>query len=85
MASTSRAMCWALRDFVPFEDHVLDEVGDPIDLGKLMARAGAHPDAHGYGADVLHLFGKNSQAVWQDGTANIAFVTHNEIQNPSGV
>ena len=58
------------------EDHVLDEMGDAIDLGHLVARAGANPDAHGDGADVVHFFGKNRKPVGQDGAANIAFVIH---------
>ncbi len=62
--------------FGALEDHVLDEVGDAVDFGQLVARAGPNPDAHGDGADVVHFFGQNRKPVGQDGAAYIAFVIH---------
>ena len=38
-----------------FEDHVLDEVGDAVPVGILIARTGLQPDSDRGRADVLHL------------------------------
>ena len=54
------------------EDHVLDEVGDAVEGGGLVARAGGDPDAHGDGADVGDGFGEDEQAVGEDGPADVA-------------
>ena len=54
------------------EDHVLDEVGDAVEGGGLVAGAGVDPDAHGDGADVGHGLGEDEQAVGQAGAADVA-------------
>ena len=54
------------------EDHVLDEVGDAVEVGGLVAGAGVDPDAHGDGADVGHGLGEDEQAVGQAGAADVA-------------
>jgi hypothetical protein len=66
--------------FGALEDHVLDEMGDSVYFRQLVPRTGAHPHSHGYGADVVHLFGQNSEPVGQHGAANISFVIHNVLR-----
>ncbi len=61
----------------PFEDHVLDEMGDAVPFGIFVARSGLQPNADGSRADVLHLLGNDGQAVGQFLTTNIAdFLSH---------
>ncbi len=66
------------RDFLggavlgPFEDHVLNEMGDAVPFGIFVARTGLQPDTDRGGADVLHLLGDDGQAVGQLLTTNIA-------------
>jgi hypothetical protein len=55
-----------------FEDHVLDKMGDAVDLRRLVAGTGLEPNADGGGADVLHLLGDDGEAVGQHLTPNIA-------------
>ncbi len=62
--------------FRPFKDHVLDKMRDAIQLRHFVTGAGAHPDAHGDGADVLHAFGEDNESTGKDSTANIAFFSH---------
>ncbi len=62
--------------FGALEDHVLDKVGDAVDLGQLVARASANPNAHGDGADVIHFFSQNREPVGQDSAAYVAFIIH---------
>ncbi len=62
--------------FGALEDHVLDEVGDAIDFGQLVAGAGIDPDAHGDGADVVHALGEDGEAVGECGALNVAFLIH---------
>ena len=59
-----------------FEDHVFDEMRDAVDLGRLAARAGLDPDTHRHGAEMIHSFGENDQAVRQYGATKIAFGIH---------
>ena len=40
----------------PFKDHVLGEVRNAIQLRRLIARTGLHPNSNGNGTDVGHLF-----------------------------
>src|SRR5258707_15657069 len=54
------------------EDHVLDEVGDAVEVERLVAGAGGQPDAHADGADVGDRFGEDEQAVGEDGAADAA-------------
>ena len=49
-----------------FEDHVLDEMRDAVQLGRFAARAGAHPDAHRDGMHVLHRLGDDHEPIRQD-------------------
>src|ERR1035441_6275332 len=55
-----------------FEEHVLDEVGDAIQVERLVAGAGGDPDAHGDGTDLGDRLGENEQAVAQASPANAA-------------
>ena len=64
----------------PLEDHVLDEVGDAVQLGHFVARTGAHPHAHGDRADVLHALGEHDEAAGEDGAADVAFVIHGSFR-----
>ncbi len=63
MESTERAISSAERFVGAFEDHVLDEVRDPVLIGRLAARAGADPNAQRHGSDVRHVFGDHPDAV----------------------
>ena len=54
------------------EDHVLDEVGDAVEVGGLVAGAGVDPDAHGDGAEVGHALGEDEEAVGERGEADVA-------------
>ncbi len=54
------------------EDHVLDEVGDPVEGGGLVAGAGADPGAHGDAADVGHGLGEDEEAIGEHGLADVA-------------
>jgi len=54
------------------EDHMLDEVRDAVLGGRLVARAGVHPDAHGDAADVRDALGEDEQAVRKDSPADVA-------------
>jgi hypothetical protein len=58
--------------FRSFEYHVLDEMGDAIPFGILVARTRLEPDADRDGADVGHLLSDNSEAVRKYLTANAA-------------
>ena len=60
----------------PLEDHVLDEVGDAVQLGHFVTRTGAHPDAHGDGADVLHALSEHDEPAGEDSAADVAFAVH---------
>ena len=61
------------------EDHVLDEVGDAVEFGIFVARAGLQPDADRDRANVGHLLGDNGQAVRQDLTTNAARFFYHEV------
>ena len=54
------------------EDHVLDEVGDAVEGGGLVAGAGGDPGAHGDAADVRHGLGEDEEAVGEGGAADVA-------------
>ncbi len=54
------------------EYHVLDEVGDAVDLGGLVAGAGTEPDAHRDRAQVRHGLGEDEQAIREDRPADVA-------------
>ena len=45
------------------EDHVLDEMRNAVDAGRLAARTGTQPDSHGNGMDVFHRLGDDDEAV----------------------
>src|SRR5579862_3174860 len=63
--------------FGPFEDHVLDKMGDAIPFRIFVARSGLQPDANRSGADVLHLLGNYREPIGQLLTTNIAhFLSH---------
>src|ERR1700756_4638967 len=71
------------RDFLrgtvlrPFEDHVLDEMRDPIPFGIFVARTGLQPHSDRRRPNVLHLLGNHRQTVGQFLTANVAdFLSH---------
>ena len=49
------------------EGHVLEHVGDAVDLGRLVARAGVDPDADARGLHVGHGRGRDAQAVGKGG------------------
>ncbi len=55
-----------------FEDHVLDEVRQPVLFGGLVARAAVDPGAHGDAAHVRHAFGEDQEAVGEGGLADVA-------------
>src|SRR6202030_884825 len=46
-----------------FENHVLDEVGQPVFVGRFPARTAANPYADGDRAHVRHVFGNDHQAI----------------------
>ena len=48
----------------------------PLSSATSCAGAGAHPYAHGDGADVLHALGEDDETVGQHGTADISFFGH---------
>ena len=54
------------------EDHVLDEVGDAVQLQWLVARAGGDPHAHGDRADVGDALGEYEQAIGEECPADVA-------------
>ncbi len=83
MESTCRAMSSALRVSGALEHHVLDEMGDAVVLGLLVARAGLDPDPDGDRADVLHLLGDHSQTVGQDFAPDVAQFIHHKINAES--
>ena len=60
----------------PLENHVLDEVGDAVQLGHFVTRTGAHPDPHSDGADVLHALGEHDEPAGEDSAADVAFAVH---------
>src|SRR4029077_3561024 len=61
----------------PFEDHVLDEVRDPIPFGIFVARTRLQPHSDRCRPDVLHLLGNHCQTVGQFLTPNVAdFLSH---------
>ena len=47
------------------EHHVLDEMRDPVDLGRLAARSVAQPDSHRYRMEILHGLGDHHEPVRQ--------------------
>ena len=49
--------------FGALEEHVLDEVGDPALLGRLVARPARQPDAEAHRADVGHGLGDEPDAI----------------------
>src|SRR5581483_1665054 len=55
-----------------FEDHVFNEMRDPVVLGVLVARSGFDPNADGYGAYVFHLLGQNGQTIGKDCALDVA-------------
>ena len=54
------------------ERHVLEHVGDAVDLGRLVARADVDPDADARGLDVRHGLGRDAQAVGEGGDLDLA-------------
>src|SRR5206468_1077671 len=68
----------------PFEDHVLDEVRDAVDVRIFVARAGLDPYADRNRTDVLHLFGQDGETVRQYLATNVAeFFHHVSAQRSS--
>ena len=59
-----------------FENHMLGEMRDAVARRGFASRAGAQPDAHGNGTDVLHRLGDNDQAVGQNFPMNYALFAH---------
>ena len=47
------------------EGHVLEEMGDAVDLGRLVPRADIDPDAERGGLDRVHAVGGDAEAVRQ--------------------
>src|SRR3546814_9807128 len=47
------------------ERHMLQHMGDAVDLGRLVARAGIDPDPDRHGLDLRHRLGNHAQAVGQ--------------------
>ena len=58
--------------FGALEDHVLDEMGDAVPLGRFVAGAGLQPDSDGDGTNVRHLLGDYGQAVRKHLTTDVA-------------
>ncbi len=52
------------------ERHVLEHVGNAVDLGRFVARAGADPDADRGGFDLLHAVGRDGDAVGESRDLN---------------
>ena len=52
--------------FRPLEEHVLDEMGDPGELLRLVAAAVFHPDADGAGAHLVQPLVEHPDAVGQN-------------------
>ena len=68
------------------ENHVLDEMGNAVQAGRLAARTGAQPDAHGNGMHVLHRLGDNHEAVRQHFLLNRVFcVRHCPVVSHRGM
>ena len=70
--------------FGPFEDHVLDEMGDSIPLRVLVAGPGLDPYSDRDRANVLHLFGENGQPVRQNFPSDIVGVSNHKRFSRSG-
>src|SRR6266542_1997527 len=61
----------------PLEHHVLNKVGNAIDLRFFVTGAGLDPNTDGYGADVLHLLGNDGESIGQHRAPNVAeFFNH---------
>ena len=58
------------------EEHVFDEMRNPVGFGGLAAGAGLDPYAHGHRTQVIHALGQDNQAVWQYGSAEVSFSRH---------
>src|SRR5260370_14552060 len=58
--------------FGPLEDHVLDEMRNPIPLLVFIARTGLDPDPDTNGANVFHFLGDDGQPIVQRSAADIA-------------
>ena len=64
--SIARAMSSADAGLGALEDQMLDEVGDPAAVGRLVTGPGLHPDAHGDRADMGHPLRDEPDPVGQD-------------------
>ena len=62
-----------------FEDHVLDEVGDPIPLRVFVAGTGLYPYAHRDRANMLHLLGDHGETVGQYLALDVPDVFHHRV------
>src|SRR5579863_532208 len=60
----------------PFEDHVLDEMRNPVPVLVFVTRAGLDPNPDADGADMLHLFSDDGQPIGQRGASDIAVCVH---------
>src|SRR6185436_11163129 len=59
-----------------FEKHVLDEVGNAVDVSGLAARTRFDPDAHGHRAQVIHALSQHDESIRQYSAAKISLVIH---------
>ena len=60
------------------EEHVLDKVGDAVQLRLFVPRSGLDPNADRDGADVLHLLGQHNQTVGQHLAPDVAEFFHHD-------
>ena len=60
-------MARAERRAGALERHVLEQVGDAVDLGRLVARADIDPDAERGGLQAGHVLADDAQAVGEGG------------------
>src|SRR5262249_53343489 len=58
------------------EGHVLQQMGDALLGGGLVARTDAHPDAHRHGLQVRHAVGDDAHAVRQPGLVDHLVDSH---------
>ncbi len=59
--------CFGSAAACAFEKHVLEKMGNAVELRSFVARAGANPDACGNGTNVGHGFRDDNEAVGQSG------------------
>src|SRR5260221_2312039 len=59
------------------ENHVLDEMRDPVPLLVFVARPGFYPDPDTNRADVLHLLSDNHKPVGEHFASDVPVLVHN--------